>query len=100
MNIDASGCETSVQYSIVIDDSALEDYPNIHFKIIDLDTNVEMNESSTSGIMYLNDTNKTKNLKLVLEWDNEAEYDESDTSLIDQTLQFNVNANFKQYLGD
>ena len=100
INIDASQTDVSVEYTLDIDDSSLDDYPNIYFKILDLDTNQEMTQSTTSGIMYLNDTNRTKHLKLILEWDNDEEYDELDTSLINQTLRFNMTANFKQYLGE
>ena len=100
MNIDASQTEVSIEYSIVIDDSSLEDYPNITFKILDLDTNTEINNTSTNGIMYLNDTNKTKNFKIILTWANQAQYDESDTSLIDQEIKFTIQADFKQYLGE
>ena len=100
IDIDASQTEVSVEYSLVIDDSLLEDYPNIYFKIIDVDTGIEMNQSSTSGIMYLSDTNRTKHFKLILEWNNNDQYDESDTSLIGEKLRFNINANFKQYLGE
>ena len=100
IDIDASQTDVSIEYTLDIDDSSLDDYPNIYFKILDLDTNLEMTQSSTSGIMYLTDQNRTKHLKLILEWNNDEDYDESDTSLIDQTLRFTMNANFKQYLGE
>lgn len=100
IDIDASNTDVSVEYTLDIDDSSLDDYPNIYFKIIDLDNNIEMNASSTSGLMLLSDTNRTKHFKLILEWENDEQYDESDTSLIDQELRFTMNANFKQYLGE
>jgi len=98
--IDASQTDVSVDYLISIDDSNVAEYPNIQFKIIDLITNEEINDTSISGIMYQSDTNKYKNYKLVLEWNNDIQYDESDTSLIGKNLSFKINLDFKQYLGE
>jgi hypothetical protein len=98
INIDASNTETSIEYLLDIDDSSLDDYPNINFKILDLDNNIEINDSYTDGIMYLTDTNRTRHYKLVLEWENDEQYDESDTSLIDKELRFTMQADFKQYI--
>lgn len=100
IDIDVSESDVSVEYEIEIDDSSLDDYPNINFKIYDLDTNEEMLSNSTSGVMELDNPVKTKSLKLVLEWENDPDYDESDTSLIGEELMFNTRVNFKQYLGE
>ena len=100
IDIDASETDTSVEYTLEIDDSNISEYPNIRFKIIDLDTNQETTEVNISGIMHLDDTNKTKRYKISLEWNNDADYDESDTSLIGEELQCKLSLDFKQYLGE
>lgn len=100
VDIDASETDVSVEYLLNIDDSDISEYPNINFKILDLNTNTEINDTSLSGIMYQNETNKTKRLKLILEWNEDGLSDESDTSLIGKNLSFKIYINFKQYLGE
>lgn len=100
IDVDASETDVSVEYDLSIDNSDILEYPNIGFKIIDLSTNQEINDINVSGIMYLNDTNKTKSYKIVLEWTNDPDYDESDTSLIGSELSFKLNIHFKQYIGE
>ena len=56
LDIDVSESDVSVEYEISIDDSSLDDYPNIHFKIIDLDTGNEM---------ISNNTQKERNVKFI-----------------------------------
>ena len=98
IDIDVSESDVSVEYEIDIDDSKLEEYPNINIKILDLDEDIEMHSNKTSGVIALDNESKTKKLKIILEWENIEEYDESDTSLIDGVLSFNIKVNFKQYL--
>ena len=100
INIDVANTDVSVEYDINIDDSPLEDYPNILFKIYDADTEEEIESNEISGVIYLNDTSRAKHLKIILEWQDIDDYDESDTSLIGQELSFAIQANFKQYLGE
>ena len=100
VDIDANETDVSVEYLLNIDDSDISEYPNINFKILDLVTNEEVNDTTLSGIMYQNETNKTKRLKLVLEWINDGLNDETDTSLIGKNLSFKINIDFKQYLGE
>lgn len=98
LDMDVSLVDVSVDYSITIDDSSILEYPNIHFKIIDLDTNEEMISNTKSGTIYLTDTIKEKQIKVVLEWIDDEDYDESDTSLIGEELSFDVNVNFIQHI--
>ena len=100
IDIDANETDVSVEYTLDIDDSDISEYPNINFKILDLNTNEEIDDTTLSGIMYQNESNKTKRLKLVLEWENDGLNDESDTSLIGQNLSFKIYLDFKQYLGE
>ena len=100
IDMDVSESDVSVEYEIEIDDSSLDDYPNINFKIYDLSTNEEMLTNTTSGVITLDDPVKTKSFKLVLVWEDIEDYDESDTSLIGETLRFNARVNFKQYTGE
>lgn len=99
--MDTHESEVSVEYELNIDDSILEDYPNIHFSIKDTDTNEVINSNTYSGIIDLNAQNRVKTLTIYLTWDNIEEYDETDTSLIDfASFEFLINANFKQYTGE
>jgi len=100
LEIDAHETDVSVIYNFEIDDSAILDYPNIYFSIEDLDTLERIDSSTISGVIPLDASNRIKRLKVYLVWSNELEYDESDSSLIGEDLEFNINANFKQYLGD
>lgn len=98
--IDASSAEVSVEYTLTIDDTVIADYPNIYFTIVDTDTNNQITDSEYSGVIPLSSQNRTKTLRINLVWDNDPDYDESDTSLIGETLAFTIDANFKQYIGE
>ncbi len=98
IDIDVSESDVSVEYDIDIDDSSLDDYENIIIKIIDLDTNEEIISNKATGVVTLEDAVKTKKIKIMLDWQNLEEYDESDTSLIGKKLSFDIKVNFKQYL--
>ncbi len=98
--IDASESEVSVEYLIDIDDSDILEYPNINFTVTNLDTNVTETATSYDGIILLNDLSREARLRLNLVWNNETQYDESDTSLIGQELAFDITANFKQYISE
>lgn len=100
LEIDASNTDVAVVSNIEIDDSAIEDYPNIHFVIIDMDTSQTINNNSYESVIPLDAASRVKQIKIQLVWDNQLAYDESDTSLIGEELEFVLNANFKQYLGD
>lgn len=98
--IDSSLSDVSVEYNLSIDASILENYPNIYFSIKDLDTNETIVSNEYSGVINLNDTNRIKTLQISIVWDDTHEYDESDTSLIGKNLDFIIDANFKQYIGE
>lgn len=100
IEIDASLSDVSVAYDFLIDDSSIDDYDNIYFSIKNMDTNTEITSSSYSGISYLNDQDRVVNLRISLVWEDDPDYDESDTSLIGEELTFNINANFEQYIGE
>ena len=96
--IDATGTQVSVEYALTIDDTQIEEYPNIYFTIVDMDTNTQITGSEYTGIIPLNSQNRAKTLRINLVWDNDSDYDESDTSLIGETLAFTIDADFKQYI--
>ncbi len=100
LEIDMSSTDVSVQYSLDIDDSAIDDYPNIYFSILNVDTNQTVTSSTYSGVSLLADTDRVVTLRIYLNWDNNALYDESDSTLINGELNFTVTANFIQYLGE
>ena len=98
--IDASDTDVSVEYELDIDDSVLDDHPNISFNIVNTNTNESLNGTTYSGVIGLNDQNRTISLMITLVWANNAQYDPNDTDLIGDELEFLINANFKQYLGE
>ena len=100
IEIDATGSEVSILYDLDIDTSALENHPNINFKILNVNSGEVINDTKCNGIIRLSDTTRTLTLRIELDWDNNVEYDLEDTSLIGEELEFLINANFKQYLGE
>ena len=100
LEIDASETDVAVIYNIDIDDSAIEAFPNIHFVITDMSTNQAVNTTVFEDVIPLTAQSRTKSIKIQLVWDNQLAYDESDTILVGEELEFVVQANFKQYLGD
>ncbi len=98
IEIDASETDVSIIYEISIDDSALEDHPNITFSVEDLDTNQEVDEFPMTGTLLLSGNDMTKTLRVHLTWEDDSDYDEDDTLLIGEELEFTITANFKQYL--
>ena len=100
VDIDTSLSDVSVEYSLEIDDSQIQEYPNIYFSIKDMDTNEEITTNSCGGIILLSANNRVKKLKIYINWDNQSQYDVSDTSTIGKNLEFIINANFQQYLGE
>ena len=100
IEIDTSECEVSVEYQLDIDDSEIEDYPNIYFSIKDMDTNQVLSTNTFSGVIPVTSQNKVKNLQISINWLNNSSYDESDSSLIGGELAFVIDANFRQYIGE
>lgn len=100
IEIDTSESDVSVMYDLDIDDSALDDHPNISLNIINLNTNESLSANNCSGVILLSDQNRTITLRMTLVWSNVAANDPDDTALIGEELEFLINANFKQYLGE
>ena len=98
--IDASSSDVSVSYQLEIDDSVLEEYPNIYFNVTDLDSNETVNTTNYEGLIRLSDSSKVDHIRINLVWDNQSQYDESDTSLIDGELEFPITANFIQSIAE
>lgn len=100
VEIDASMTDVSVLYTIDVDDSDLEDHPNISFSIEDLNTHQTVSTLPMEGVIALSSNSRTINLRVHLTWTNNSLYDEEDTSLIGSNFSFVLTANFKQYLGE
>ena len=98
--IDATGTQVSVAYELIIDNTEIADYPNIYFSITDMTTNETITSNTYSGLIPLSSANKTKILRITLIWENDPNYDDSDTSLIDGNLTFTIDADFMQYTGE
>ena len=99
IEIDASESDVSIAYDLDIDDSALDDHPNIAFSITNMNTNQSINSNTYSGVIGVNDQNRVINLRISLVWSNNASYDENDSILIGDELEFLITADFEQYLG-
>ena len=99
IEIDASESDVSIAYDLEIDDSALDDHPNIAFSITNLNTNQTITSNSYSGVIGVNDQNRVIELQISLTWTNNSLYDENDSELIGEDLEFLITADFEQYLG-
>ena len=98
--VDATGTQVSVEYEFEIDDSSIEDYPNIYFTVTNMATNEVVSTNSYSGNILLSDPNKEKTFRITLVWQNDPSHDATDTSLIGEDLEFTIDANFSQYVGE
>ena len=98
--IDMTSTDVSVLYELEIDDTDIQDFDNIYFSILDVDSNQILNSNSYDGISLLSDNGRIKTLRIYLNWDNDPDYDESDSSLINEELDFTISASFMQYLGE
>ncbi len=99
IEVDTSESDVSVIYEIDIDDSALDDHPNISFSVENLNTLEEVDEFPMTDTILLSDNDRTITLRIHLTWEDDEDYDQDDTLLIDGELAFTITANFKQYLG-
>ena len=100
IEIDASESDVSVIYEIDIDDSALDDHPNITFGVENLALREDAVSFPISDIISLNSNNRITTLRVHLTWEDDSDYDDADNLLIDGELEFTITANFKQYLGE
>ena len=64
-----------------------------------METNQEITSNTYSGTINLNDVNRDITLRISLVWDDDPDYDESDSTLIGTNMQFVINANFSQHVG-
>ena len=100
VEIDASEADVSVEYDLTVDDTLLEDYPNMQFSVSNLNSAEVVSGTHFTGVIGVNDTNRVVSLRITLVWDNQVEYDESDTTLNGGEIEFSIAANFKQYIGE
>lgn len=100
VEIDASEADVSVEYDLTIDDEILEEYPNMHFSVSSSNSAGTTTGTHFTGVIGVNDNSRVVTLTITLVWDNQAQYDESDTTLNGGTIAFSIAANFKQYLGE
>ena len=98
--IDASESDVSVEYQLDVDASDLEDYPNISFAVTDLDNNQSITTTTYNSLIRLSDANRVHHIRINLVWNNQAAYDESDTSLINSEFSFDITADFKQSIAE
>lgn len=94
--IDATNVDTAFSYSISLDVSSIEEFPNLNMKVINLETNEEMENPSISGTIMLEDTERVKELRLILEWENVLEEDVNDVKVLDKNIFFPISMHFSQ----
>ena len=96
LEINYEEVSTALTYEISIDKSALDDFPNMSLKVYDLDTNTEITDETITGSCMLSDTNKTKELRIKLIWENDEDYDENDINVLDRNISFFIHMHFSQ----
>ncbi len=99
LTIDATNTDVALEYEIDFDTTPIVDYPNMTLTITNLDTNQVMNGSNYTGTMYLDDDREI-NILLSLIWENDDDYDETDSELIDNPISFTMNINFSQLIDE
>ena len=92
--------DVSVIYNLSINNSQIVGHPNIHLTFENMNTNQVIQDNEVEGVIGLNDTNRIVTLRVSLIWENTLQYDELDTELIGEELEFVITANFKQYIGE
>lgn len=100
IEIDASESDVSVEYELTVDDTVLLDHPNISLSFTNLNTNTVINSNTCSGVISLTDNSRVVTLELTITWNDVTQYDENDSALIGEDLEFTIDGNFKQYLGN
>ena len=97
--IDTSECDVSLEYHFEIDSSWLVDYPNITFSIKDMDDGRVVNSNVFDGVILLNSTKKDRNIKIMINLNNNEANNETDSIIAENGMLFDMKINFKQYLG-
>ena len=103
--IDPKETEVAIRYDISIDLSALEENPNITFEVTEVSSGTITNNGLIySGIISLDDISEGDklSLKMSIVWEDEEEYDEADTLLMQKlsTLKIPISIKFIQYAGE
>ena len=96
--IDARYSDVSVIYEFTIDDSDLEEHPNITYSITNLNNNEVIESNSYTNKILLSDASRITTLRFSLSWDDIEDYDSNDTELINGEIALSIDANFKQYI--
>lgn len=97
--IDSTRSDVSVEYELSVDTTPIEDYPNISFSFQNMNNNETSSTDTYSGMIGLGDASRVHTVRVFINWTNQTLYDESDISLINALLEFTIDANFKQYVG-
>jgi hypothetical protein len=105
--IDPTGTDVSVRYDITININNT-DYPsNIIFDVSNMsDSSIIKSQVNTySGYISLNEIkqNKTENLRVNIKWNNDDQYNDSDSTMgttKNQYINIPVTVNVSQYLGE
>lgn len=98
IEVDTSESEVAIDYEIIVDSSALEEHPNIKVTVTDMQTATSSGSSTFTGTINLEDLNTKRYLKISIIWEDDSNYDEKDTELIDQELPIKLKAKFTQHI--
>ena len=94
--MDASNADTAISYSLNIDTTSIEEFPNLNVKVVDLENNEEMEEVNINGTIKLDDIKKKRELRMTLEWINDPLEDENDIKVIEKDISFPISMHFSQ----
>ena len=98
IELDATLIDESLLYTLTATSDILEDHPNIVLSYFLLDTNTTITDTTISEVIAYNDLNRVRNIRVVLTWNNNSQYDEEDTSLIGEDFEIELELKCEQYL--
>lgn len=97
--LDTTGSKVAVQYSIAVDDSALDDYAQINITRVN---NQAFNGSSYTGMIPLANVDTPLTIPVQIEWTNDEANNASDTTIGSTVTEFSIpiTVTAEQYLGN
>ena len=102
--IDPKDTDVSVRYDLTMDLLDLATHPNINFELYVDNVKVNNINGTYSGVIPLVDikNKETVTLTISLEWEQDDDYNEFDSSLIGDDISFDIpiTIKFTQYLGE
>ena len=86
-----------VEDRIIVSTSKVENAKAYQFSINNV--NFTVNSNVFDGVILLNSTKKDRNIKIMINWNNNEANNETDSIIAENGMLFDMKINFKQYLG-